>query len=173
MKISPGLRMKMLDYKASTISGLQTVHWIKNELAKAGLFFTGPGDRVQCPWCEGGLYDWVEGDTAFGEHAKHFPSCPFVVTSVVSRHASTINSSTNRPVVVSPSTTTIVESMSNSTTVNQDWTQLPCVVAILALGYTLDDIETVVNNLKIKGVSGECFTLLLLSIYLNKVHDIR
>ena len=29
MKISPGLRMKMLDYKASTISGLQTVHLIK------------------------------------------------------------------------------------------------------------------------------------------------
>ena len=56
---------------------------------------------------------------------------------------------------------------------NQDWTQLPCVVAIMALGYTLNDIETVVNNLKIKGVSGECFTLLLPSIYLNKVHDIR
>ena len=46
----------------------------KNELAKAGLFFTGPGDRVHCTWCEGGLYNWVEGDTAFGEHAKHFPS---------------------------------------------------------------------------------------------------
>ena len=27
----------------------------KNELAKVGLFFTGPGVRVQCPWCEGGL----------------------------------------------------------------------------------------------------------------------
>ena len=49
---------------------------------------------MQCPWCEGGLYNWVEGDTAFVEHAKHFPSCPFV------------NSSTNKPVVsvVTPST---------------------------------------------------------------------
>ena len=129
----------------------------KNELAKAGLFFTGPGDRVQCPWCEGGLYNWVEGDTAFGEHAKYFPSCPFVVSSVVSRHAPTVNSSTNRP-EVSSSTTTIAEITSNSTAMNQDWTQLPCVVAILALGCSLDDIETVVNNLKIKGVSGECFT---------------
>ena len=72
---------------------------IKNELAKAGLFFTGPGDRVQCPWCEGGLYNWVEGDTAFGEHARHFPSCPFVMTSVMSRHASTANSSSNSPVI--------------------------------------------------------------------------
>ena len=134
----------------------------KNELAKAGLFFTGPGDRVQCPWCEGGLYNWVVGDTAFGEHAKHFPSCPFVVSSAVSRHASTVNSSTNSDVVsvVTPSTTTIVETMSNSTAVNQDWTQLPCVVAIIALGYSLDDIETVVNNLKIKGVSGECHSIL-------------
>ena len=127
----------------------------KNELAKAGLFFTGPGDRVQCPWCEGGLYNWVEGDTAFGEHAKYFPSCPFVVSSALSRHASTVNSSTNSDVVVTPSTTTNAEITSNSTAVNQDWTQLLCVVAIIALGYSLDDIETVVNNLKIKGVSGE------------------
>ena len=127
---------------------------------------------MQCPWCEGGLYNWVEGDTAFGEHAKNFPSCPFVVTSVVSRHASMVNSSTNSP-VVTPSTTTMVETTSNSTAVNQDWTQLPCVVAILALGYSLDDIETIVNNLKIKGVSGERFTLLLPSMYLNKVQDIH
>ena len=141
----------------------------KNELAKAGLFFTGPGDRVQCPWCEGGLYNWVEGDTAFGEHARHFQSCPFVVTSVMSRHASTVNSSTNSP-VVSTSTTTIAETMSNSTTVNKDWTQLPCVVAILALGYSLDDIETVVNNLKIKGVSDESFNL---TFYVSEVHDIH
>ena len=138
----------------------------KNELAKAGLFFTGPGDRVQCPWCEGGLYNWVEGDTAFGEHAKYFPSCPFVVSSVVSRHAPTVNSSTNRP-VVSSSTTTMVETTSNSAAVNQDWTRLPCVVAITALGYSLDDIESVVNKLKIKGVSGE--RLILLSMYLNMI----
>ena len=49
--------------------------------------------------------------------------------------------------------------MSNSIAVNQDWTQLPCVVAIIALGYSLEDIETVVNNLKIKGVSGEWLIL--------------
>ena len=106
----------------------------------------------------------MEGDTAFGEHAKHFPSCPFVVTSVMSRHASTVKSSTNTP-VVSSSTTTMVETTSNSAAVNQDWTQLPCVVAIIALGYSLDDIETVVNNLKIKGVSGE--RLILPSVYLK------
>ena len=128
----------------------------KNELAKAGLFFTGPRDRVQCPWCEGGLCNWVEGDTAFGEHARHFPSCPFVVFSAVSRPASTVNSSTNSS-VVTPSTTTIVETMSNSTAVNQDWTKLPCVVAIIALGYSQDDIKTAVINLKIKGVSGDLF----------------
>ena len=49
-----------------------------SELASAGLYFTGPGDRVQCAWCRGGLYNWEPGDTALGEHRRHFPSCQFV-----------------------------------------------------------------------------------------------
>ena len=48
------------------------------ELAEAGLYYTGPNDRVQCAWCRGGLYGWEPNDTAFGEHSRHFPQCPFV-----------------------------------------------------------------------------------------------
>ena len=48
------------------------------ELVAAGLYYVGPGDRVQCAWCHGRLYQWEEGDSPFGEHAKHFPQCSFV-----------------------------------------------------------------------------------------------
>ena len=68
-------------------------NWPKNapvaaeDLAKAGLFYIGWSvmrngvkydDLVQCPWCTNKLYNWQSGDSAFGEHMRHFPSCPFI-----------------------------------------------------------------------------------------------
>ena len=58
------------------------------DLAKAGLFYTGESkvhngveynDKVQCPWCKNMLYNWQSGDSGFGEHMRHFPSCPFIL----------------------------------------------------------------------------------------------
>ncbi|XP_010211130.1 PREDICTED: baculoviral IAP repeat-containing protein 7 [Tinamus guttatus] len=48
------------------------------DLAKAGFFFVGPGDEVQCFCCGGVLKDWVPGDCPIIEHLKFFPSCKFV-----------------------------------------------------------------------------------------------
>ncbi|XP_066527037.1 baculoviral IAP repeat-containing protein 7 isoform X3 [Hoplias malabaricus] len=49
------------------------------ELARAGFFFLGHGDTVQCFCCNGVLRCWVQGDDPFGEHQRHFPTCPFVL----------------------------------------------------------------------------------------------
>jgi len=48
------------------------------DLARAGFFYTGGTDRVQCAFCEGFLRNWLLGDTPEGEHRRHFPDCPFV-----------------------------------------------------------------------------------------------
>jgi len=48
------------------------------DLAKAGMFYTGQTDRVQCAFCRGYLRNWVQGDKPAEEHHKHFPDCPFV-----------------------------------------------------------------------------------------------
>jgi len=48
------------------------------DLARAGFFYVGTADRVQCAFCQGCLCNWVEGDTPVGEHRRHFPECPFV-----------------------------------------------------------------------------------------------
>ncbi|TRZ01180.1 hypothetical protein DNTS_011051 [Danionella cerebrum] len=45
------------------------------ELARAGFYYLGEDDTVQCFCCEGVLTHWVDGDTALGEHQRHFPSC--------------------------------------------------------------------------------------------------
>ncbi|XP_064829267.1 E3 ubiquitin-protein ligase XIAP-like isoform X2 [Oncorhynchus masou masou] len=49
------------------------------ELAQAGLFYLGESDRVQCFCCGGMLGGWEPGDTAWGEHSKHFPYCFFIL----------------------------------------------------------------------------------------------
>ncbi|TNN33744.1 Baculoviral IAP repeat-containing protein 7-B [Liparis tanakae] len=45
------------------------------QLAEAGFFFLGPGDKVQCFCCSGVLWCWVRGDDPAAEHARHFPAC--------------------------------------------------------------------------------------------------
>ncbi|XP_068161125.1 baculoviral IAP repeat-containing protein 7 isoform X2 [Antennarius striatus] len=53
------------------------------ELAKAGFFFLGPGDKVQCFCCGGILRCWVHGDNPAAEHKRHFPTCGFILGQAV------------------------------------------------------------------------------------------
>uniref|UniRef100_A0A3Q3RD99 RING-type E3 ubiquitin transferase n=1 Tax=Monopterus albus TaxID=43700 RepID=A0A3Q3RD99_MONAL len=53
------------------------------ELAKAGFFFLGPGDKVQCFCCRGILRCWVHGDSPAAEHKRHFPTCRFILGQTV------------------------------------------------------------------------------------------
>ncbi|KFP26750.1 Baculoviral IAP repeat-containing protein 7-B, partial [Colius striatus] len=48
------------------------------DLVKAGFFFVGPRDEVQCFCCGGVLQDWAPGDCPIAEHQKFFPSCEFI-----------------------------------------------------------------------------------------------
>lgn len=49
------------------------------DLAQAGFFYFDVNDRVQCFCCSGMLGGWEIGDTAWGEHARHYPYCFFVL----------------------------------------------------------------------------------------------
>ncbi|XP_013395679.1 putative inhibitor of apoptosis [Lingula anatina] len=49
------------------------------DLAAAGFIYTGPADTVKCVFCEGRLRNFEVGDTAIGEHQRHFPRCEFVL----------------------------------------------------------------------------------------------
>ena len=60
-------------------------HWPKSDmirpsdLARAGMYFIGPGDRVQCAFCKGKLEGWIRGDSPLDEHKKHFGArCRFM-----------------------------------------------------------------------------------------------
>ncbi|KAM4555935.1 E3 ubiquitin-protein ligase XIAP [Odontesthes bonariensis] len=48
-------------------------------LAQAGLYYMGESDHVQCFCCGGMLNNWEPGDDAWGEHAKHWSNCFFIL----------------------------------------------------------------------------------------------
>ncbi|NXO02953.1 BIR7B protein, partial [Rhinopomastus cyanomelas] len=48
------------------------------DLVKAGFFFVGPRDAVQCFCCGVVLDSWESGDCPIVEHKKYLPSCRFV-----------------------------------------------------------------------------------------------
>ncbi|KAL6482573.1 hypothetical protein MHYP_G00074450 [Metynnis hypsauchen] len=49
------------------------------DLARAGFYFLGHEDSVQCFCCDGVLRCWVRGDEPLHEHKRHFPTCRFVL----------------------------------------------------------------------------------------------
>ncbi|NXJ11397.1 BIR7B protein, partial [Odontophorus gujanensis] len=53
------------------------------DLAKAGFYFVGPRDQVQCFSCGGILEDWEPGDCPIVEHLKFFPFCKFIYHEAV------------------------------------------------------------------------------------------
>uniref|UniRef100_A0A8C6RLB4 Baculoviral IAP repeat-containing protein 1a-like n=2 Tax=Nannospalax galili TaxID=1026970 RepID=A0A8C6RLB4_NANGA len=47
-------------------------------LVRAGLFYTGKRDIVQCFSCGGHMEKWEEGDDPLEDHTKYFPNCVFL-----------------------------------------------------------------------------------------------
>ncbi|KAG7248960.1 hypothetical protein CRUP_006594 [Coryphaenoides rupestris] len=45
------------------------------DLARAGFFYSGTGDQVQCFCCGGILRYWLHGDSPIADHRRCFPTC--------------------------------------------------------------------------------------------------
>ena len=67
-----GVRLK-------TFNGMWSKNFIDTkELTKAGFFFTGQSDQVQCAFYAGVVENWDEGEVPIDEHRRHFETCPLV-----------------------------------------------------------------------------------------------
>lgn len=69
------LEARLQSYKEWPISIKQKPH----DLAAAGLFYLGNGDRTVCFSCGGILKDWTPNDNPWEQHARWFPKCSFVL----------------------------------------------------------------------------------------------
>ncbi|XP_013421896.1 baculoviral IAP repeat-containing protein 3-like [Lingula anatina] len=56
-----------------------SAHVRPHDLAKAGFFYTGNADSVQCAFCSGILRNWDPGDRPMQEHRHHFPTCLYAL----------------------------------------------------------------------------------------------
>ncbi|XP_056395499.1 baculoviral IAP repeat-containing protein 1-like isoform X2 [Hyla sarda] len=64
-------------------------------LARAGFYFTGRRDIVQCFSCDGCLGHWEENDDPWKEHAKWFPECEFLTSKKTPDEIKVLNNSYN------------------------------------------------------------------------------
>ncbi|XP_030001254.1 E3 ubiquitin-protein ligase XIAP [Sphaeramia orbicularis] len=72
--------MKSEEARLQTFSSWPTTAPVRpRDLAEAGLYYLGKNDQVQCFCCGGMLGAWEVGDSAWGEHNKHFPNCFFIL----------------------------------------------------------------------------------------------
>lgn len=72
-----------LNYESHRILTFKQKNWphafIKSEeLAACGFYYTGFEDCVRCAFCPLAISRFEEGDTAFGEHMRWHPKCPFI-----------------------------------------------------------------------------------------------
>ena len=116
------------------------------QLAEAGFFYTGTGDRVKCFSCGGGLKDWDEDDEPWEQHALWMGKCRYLklmkgetfIQSVVSKFMKTMSNnseevgeSSNAVVVASASVTSSdPQAATGSTVASESQTQqsfgIPC-----------------------------------------------
>jgi len=72
----------MIDYDSRVASF--TSHWPSNraqklgDLARAGFFYVGEGDKTICFFCGGAVCCWDINDDPWQEHARWYPECGFV-----------------------------------------------------------------------------------------------
>ena len=52
---------------------------LPTDLARDGLYYIGPGDKVKCVFCQKTLRGWEPGDVVEQEHRRIYPNCPFVL----------------------------------------------------------------------------------------------
>lgn len=77
-------QMKSERVRLDSFTAISSKQWphsspTPSELAQAGLFYLLDGDRVQCAFCRGVISNWEPLNRPMSEHARHWPTCPFVM----------------------------------------------------------------------------------------------
>ncbi|KAM8945752.1 baculoviral IAP repeat-containing protein 7 [Pelodytes ibericus] len=76
--VKPSMRFEESRRRSFLVWSGMAPHMSPTELARAGFYYIGPGDRVQCFCCGVVLRSWEPGDNPHLEHRKFYPRCPFL-----------------------------------------------------------------------------------------------
>ncbi|XP_052238126.1 baculoviral IAP repeat-containing protein 7-like [Dreissena polymorpha] len=122
------------------------------QLADAGMYYTGVDDHCRCFACDGGFRKWEPGDDPWIEHCRWFPACPYarevmgdeLINLIQLSADQALKGNTSRyqddvNVVMDASTT---EYFNVQRIVNQNRELL-----ILDMGFPIDDVKVAVQEL--------------------------
>ncbi|KAL1492140.1 hypothetical protein ABEB36_012628 [Hypothenemus hampei] len=66
------------------------------DLARAGFYSLRIGDNTKCAFCKGVVRAWEPNDIPDVEHKRHFPTCPYVISTINPRLENRESSSSSR-----------------------------------------------------------------------------
>ncbi|EHB16437.1 Baculoviral IAP repeat-containing protein 4 [Heterocephalus glaber] len=82
----------MAEYEAWIITfGTWTYSVNKQQLARAGFYALGEGDKVECFHCGGGLTNWKPSEDPWEQHAKWYPGCKYLLEEKGQEHINSIH----------------------------------------------------------------------------------
>ncbi|XP_052240938.1 baculoviral IAP repeat-containing protein 7-B-like isoform X2 [Dreissena polymorpha] len=122
------------------------------QLADAGMYYTGVDDHCRCFACDGGLMKWEPGDDPWIEHCRWFPGCPYAreikgdefinLIQLSIDQAMEENGSNHQDDVSGAMTATTTEDINIQRIVKQNTKLL-----ILDMGFPIDDVNVAVQEL--------------------------
>ncbi|XP_013391201.1 E3 ubiquitin-protein ligase XIAP-like [Lingula anatina] len=119
------------------------------ELARAGFFYAGFGDNVNCFFCNGWLRNWEPQDDPWAEHARWFPRCGFVRQCKGDKFIRMIKEG-NSPHNLSQAQTQTQQGVSGSYHVEprefKASLETPTVQAVLNMGFSPDTVRQVIEK---------------------------
>ncbi|XP_046558126.1 baculoviral IAP repeat-containing protein 3-like [Haliotis rubra] len=135
-------------------------------LARAGFYHVPceeKPDRVRCAYCQGKLYNWKPEDDPWIEHAKCFPSCPYVKlcmgqdTIVDMLHEQRVVEEKNTPESLKDQQSSAQENISSPEDNMTELTRSEAVLAVLQMGFSQQLVQEVLRN-NSKSSKGKCFS---------------
>ncbi|KAL3279746.1 hypothetical protein HHI36_017254 [Cryptolaemus montrouzieri] len=80
-----------LNYKDESVRLTSFRNWpiphivTPESLASAGFYYYDSGDNTKCAYCNGIMTSWLPEDDPDKEHKRHFPNCPYVISTISPR----------------------------------------------------------------------------------------
>ncbi|XP_010608250.1 E3 ubiquitin-protein ligase XIAP isoform X1 [Fukomys damarensis] len=134
----------MAEYEARIITfGTWTYSINKEQLARAGFYALGEGDKVECFHCGGGLTDWKPSEDPWEQHAKWYPGCKYLLEEKGQEYINSIHLTHSHEVSL---VRTTEKTPSLSKRIDDTVFQNPMVQEAIRMGFSFRDIKKIMEE---------------------------
>ncbi|XP_004837139.1 baculoviral IAP repeat-containing protein 8-like [Heterocephalus glaber] len=130
-------------------------HLTPRELASAGLYYTGEGDKVECFHCGGGLTNWKPSEDPWEQHAKWYPGCKYLLEEKGQEYINNIHLTCS---LEESLVRTAEKTPSLAKRIDDTVFQNPMVQEAIRMGFSLRDIKKLMEE-KFQTFGSNCVSL--------------